>query len=167
MPDPAAPPDPVRAADAAARALARTLMLGARFAALAVTDPLTDTPFVSRIAVAPGPDGLPVAPVSALALHTGALRARPDCALLLGEPGARGDPLTHPRLTLRARARFVPRPGAEHDALRGHVLAQRPKMRLYLDLPDFTLVVFEPVSASLNGGFGRAYALGAGDIAGT
>jgi putative heme iron utilization protein len=161
----AAPRDPVPPADAEARALARRLLREARFAALAVIDPDTGTPFVSRIGLAPGDDGRPVTLVSALALHTRALRARPDCALLAGEPGARGDPLTHPRLTLRAVARFVARPGPEHDARRAAYLARRPKARLYADLGDFVFVVFDPLSAALNGGFGRAHALTAADLA--
>ena len=34
--------------------------------------------------------------VSALAPHFRALRENPDCALMLGEVGDKGDPLTHP-----------------------------------------------------------------------
>lgn len=43
-------PDPVQPADAEARALAFALLTGANHAALAVTDPETGAPGISRIA---------------------------------------------------------------------------------------------------------------------
>jgi heme iron utilization protein len=42
--------------------------------------------------------------VSSLSGHTTAIRASPAISLLFGEPGLWGDPLTHPRLTLRTTA---------------------------------------------------------------
>jgi hypothetical protein len=47
------PIDPVRPTDDDARALARSLIEGARFGALGVTDPDTAAPMVTRIAVVP------------------------------------------------------------------------------------------------------------------
>jgi putative heme iron utilization protein len=150
--------DPLNPVDDEARALARRLMAEAATAALAVIEPGTGAPFVSRIAVAPAPDGAPMALLSGLAIHTRALMADPRCALLLGEPGAKGDPLTHPRLTLRAEAAFA------DDALKAHFVALRPKAAIYAGLPDFRAVTFRPLSAALNGGFARAYALTAADL---
>jgi len=167
-PDPTSPPprraDPVAAADDAARGLAANLLRSARHAALAMVEPGAGTPFVSRIAFGLSPEGLPMTLISALAIHHGALRADPACALLIGEPGDKGDPLTHPRLSLRARACFVARDTAERDGLRTHWLRTHPKAGLYIDFADFDLVVFDPVSAALNGGFARAWALTAADI---
>lgn len=157
-------PDPVAPADDDARSLARDLLARARHAALAVSEAATGTPFVSRIALGLAPSGVPLTLVSGLAVHTPALRADPRCAFLVGEPGARGDPLTHPRLTVRARARFIARDSAEHAALRDHWLTGHPKSRLYIDFPDFSLVLLEQVSAVLNGGFARAYALTPADL---
>lgn len=154
--------DILQPTDDEARALARRLIEAARFAALAVT--LDGAPFVSRVALGVAPDGVPVTLVSGLALHTRALRADPRACLLIGEPGEKGDPLTHPRLSLMAEARFVDRPSAEHDALRDHWLAGHPKSTLYVDLSDFRFVRFEATGASLNGGFGRAFGLTAGDL---
>lgn len=158
-------PDPVQPADAEARALARKLLAEARFCALAVLEPGTGHPFVSRIALGCDAAGLPLSLVSGLSLHTRALRADPACCLLVGEPGPKGDPLTHPRLSLRARAMFVPQDGSEHATLRANWLAQNPKATVYADLPDFAFVRFHPVSAALNGGFARAFALTAADLA--
>ncbi|MCE8469190.1 pyridoxamine 5'-phosphate oxidase family protein, partial [Rhodovulum sulfidophilum] len=134
--------DTFRPADATACALARKLIAGARFGALAV---LRDgAPFVTRIALAPGADGLPVTLISDLAPHTAALRALPDCSLLVGEPGAKGDPLTHPRLTLQARAVFATC-DAERSALRETYLERQPKARLYVDFADFHFVRLVPL----------------------
>lgn len=157
-------PDPFQPADDEARALSRGLLADARFAALAVLEPDSGLPFCSRIALGLDGRGLPLSLVSGLALHTRALRADPACCLLVGEPGAKGDPLTHPRLSLRARAEFVDRAGPEHEALRALWLARAPKATVYADLPDFAFVRFRPVSAALNGGFARAFLLTEADL---
>lgn len=94
----------------------------------------------------------------------GALRANPACALLLGEPGEKGDPLTHPRLMIRARARFIAPDDPNRPALRAHWLKGHPKATLYIDLPDFAFVRLEPLSALLNGGFGKAFRFSAEDL---
>ncbi|RWY42427.1 hypothetical protein EP867_06750 [Falsigemmobacter intermedius] len=86
--------------------------------------------------------------------HTRALRDTPACCLLIGEPGAQGDPLTHPRLSLQARAVF---PDDGHEARLGLWLKAHPKARIYAGLPDFRFLRFEPVAGFLNGGFGRAF----------
>ena len=99
--------DPIRPTDADARGIARALLTGARTAALGVLDPATGAPFVSRVAFGLGPAGVALTLVSDLAFHAGALRADPRVSLLLGEPGPKGDPLVHPRLTLAAIAGFV------------------------------------------------------------
>lgn len=154
--------DPFRPADEAARTLARRLIDEARFAALGVT--LDGAPFVTRIALATGPQGTPITLVSDLAPHTGALRAAPICSLMVGEPGAKGDPLTHPRLTVQAEAAFVERDAPDRAALRTHYLLQQPKAQLYVDFADFHFVRLTPRSAHLNAGFGKAFRLTADDL---
>ena len=151
--------DPIRETDDAARGLARDLITGARFGALAVRDPDTGDPVVTRIALVAGPDGVPLTLVSDLSSHTGALGAHPRCSILIGEPEDKGDPLTHPRLTLMARAE-----PADKAALRAHYLAAYPKATLYYDFGDFRLLRLTPLSALLNGGFGKAYRLAAEDL---
>lgn len=151
--------DPIRPTDDEARALARTLIDQARFGALAVRDPDTGNPVVTRIALAPGPDGAPLTLISDLSTHTAALKAHPSCSVLIGEPGPKGDPLTHPRLTLMALAEE-----ADKGALKTHYLAQYPKAQLYYDFGDFRLIRLAPQSGLLNGGFGKAFKLTAHDI---
>lgn len=157
------PAAPIRPTDAEARALARRLIDGARFGALAVVHPGTGRPHVSRIAVGTDAEGVPVTLISTLSLHTRALHATPEACVLLGEPGPKGDPLTHPRLSLDVVACFVPR-GPEHAALRTRWLAHQPKAALYVDFADFSFVRLVPGGAALNGGFGKAYALTAADL---
>jgi len=157
MTNPAPPKDPVRDADVDALALARRLLAEAEHAALAVTDPADGLPGISRIAFALGPDGALLTLISSLSAHHGALRAQPACALMVGEPGEKGDPLTHPRLMIRARAAFIAPDDAERPAIRAAWLAQRPKAKLYVDFADFGFIRFHPVSVLLNGGFGKAF----------
>ncbi|MCU0905390.1 MAG: pyridoxamine 5-phosphate oxidase [Tabrizicola sp.] len=156
-------PDPVQPADDDARALVHRLMtLG--HAALAWSDPDTGTPGISRIAFARDPEAGMLTLVSGLAPHFRALRDRPDCALMLGEVGEKGDPLTHPRLMIRARASFVAADDPARPGIRDRWLVRAPKATLYIDLPDFAFVRLTPVSALLNGGFARAFHVSPEDL---
>lgn len=151
------PLNPIRATDAEARRLARALIAAARFGALGVIDPESGAPMVSRIAMATTARGAPMSLVSDLSDHTTALRAAPLCSLLLGEPGPKGDPLTHPRITLQCTARFMRHGAPDHATLRHRYLSQHPKAQLYIDFADFSFVLFEVRAARLIGGFGKAY----------
>ena len=155
---------PIRPTDDEARELARRLIDEARFGALGVRDPDSGVPMVTRVAVGTTPGGVPVTLVSDLSHHTRALKADPAASLLLGEPGAKGDPLTWPRLTLMATARFIPRDGRVHTDLAGHYLTTHPKAQLYIGFGDFSFVEFRVASAYLNGGFGKAFVLTPGDL---
>lgn len=158
--------DPYLPADPETRAQARALIDSARHGALAVLRPESLHPSVSRIALATDADGTPVSLISALAAHTAALMANPACALLVGEPGDKGDPLTHPRLTLHCSARLIARDTPAHDALRARYLALRPKAALYADFADFRFVRLAIADGLLNAGFGKAVQLSAADLAG-
>ena len=148
-------PSVLRETDDEARKLARILLRSARSAALAVIEPASNGfPFVSRVLVGIDTDGTPVTLVSALSTHTQALAADNRCSLLSGEVG-KGDPLAHPRLTVQCEAEKI-----EY----GHAPRRHPKSELYIDFPDFTFFRLQPVKASLNGGFGRAYALDGKDL---
>lgn len=155
--------DPVAAADPEARALARSL-LAAPHAALAYAEAESGLPSISRIAFGLAPDGTPMTLISALAPHFAGLRRHADCAIMVGEPEGKGDPLTHPRLMVRARASFIEPSDPERPALRDHWLATHPKARLYIDFADFALVRLIPQSAVLNAGFAKAYRLTAADL---
>lgn len=156
--------DPIRPTDDAARDLARALMSQARFGALGVLDPATGAPVVTRVAIGTAPDGRPLTLISELSQHTSALRHDPRGALLLGEPGAKGDPLTHPRITLNCTASFVPHGTPDYAHLRAHYLKTHPKAQLYIDFTDFHFAQFTVTSAALNGGFGKAFTLSPSDL---
>lgn len=151
-------PDPIRPTTEEARSLARRLLAEARHGALGVLDPESRGPLVTRVAT--GWDGsAALLLVSTLALHTRALRADPAASLLVGEPGPRGDPLTHPRLTLLGRVE-----PADKAAERPRWLAGHPKSALYYDFADFLLLRLVPSAAQLNGGFGQAFRLDQEDL---
>jgi len=156
-------PDPVQPANDEAMSLVRQL-LSLGHAALAWEDPDTGTPGISRIAFARDPEAGMLTLVSGLAPHFRALRDRPDCALMLGEVGDKGDPLTHPRLMIRARAAFVAPDDPTRPGLRARWLERNPKATIYIDLPDFAFVRLTPVSALLNGGFARAFHVAPQDL---
>lgn len=155
--------DPIRPTTAQARALARGLIDTARFGALATLDPDNGAPYVARVATGADEDG-PLTLISTLSRHTRALAADPRASVLLGEPGARGDPLTHPRITLQARAAFIERNDPAHAVLRARWLTTHPKAKLYIDFTDFAFVRLQVLSAALNGGFGQAFALTPADL---
>ena len=150
--------DPFRPVDDEARSLAREIMENARFGALGV---LRDGhPMVTRVAIAQDEDGVPLTLVSDLSSHTQALRADPRCSLLLGEPTEKGDPLTHARLTLQAKAEFV----EKSSDLMARYLDVQPKAKLYIGFTDFHFARLVPLEGLLNGGFGKAYHLTSRDI---
>ena len=148
--------DPYQALDAEARVLMASLLEAATHAALAVVRD-DGTPSVTRIVLSAEKDRAPVTLISDLSFHTKALRAGRSCSLLLGEAGEKGDPLTHPRLTLHCVPKFVTREDAGYGELRDRYLARRPKAKLYVDFADFNFVRFEVVDGLLNAGFGKAY----------
>lgn len=151
-------PKVLRDTDEQARDQARQLIVTARFAAMAVIDPETGYPNSSRVLTATDGASLPVILVSRLAAHTNALLGSPRCSLLFGEPG-KGDPLAWPRISVQCDAQPVVADDLDRQHLRARFLRRHPKAALYVDFPDFLLFRLSPVAASLNGGFGRAYAL--------
>lgn len=158
------PKDPFQPLDDTSRALAHKLIAEAKSGALAVLNPETGVPSVTRVAMASDPQGTPISLVSAMATHTPALMADPRCSLMLGDPPAKGDPMAFPRLMLTCQARFMARTDPDFPTLRDHFLDQRPKSKIYIDLPDFQFVLFDVLSAMLNGGFGKAFKLSADDV---
>lgn len=151
-------PSVLRETDEEARRLARILLRSTRHAPLAVIDPDSGFPSVSRALVGMDIDGSPVILVSALSAHTKALSADPRASLLAGEPG-KGDPLAHPRLSVQCLAERVEPEGEIYARIRGRFLKRHPKSSLYIDFPDFCFFRLAPLAASLNGGFGKAYIL--------
>jgi len=103
--------------------------------------------------------GAPLILISTLSVHTKALQANPACSLLIGEPGPKGDPLTHPRMTLICKAEAADK--AIHKKM---WLAAIPKAKLYYDFGDFIMFRLAPTAIHLNGGFGKAYQLTPEDL---
>lgn len=156
-------PKVLQPTDDEARGLARRLIRTARYAALACAEPETGHPLASRVAVSTAMDGSPTILISALSSHTPALRADPRCSLLFGEPG-KGDPLAHPRISVIGRAEPVARDDAGHAHIRQRYLGRHPKAALYVDFADFAFFRIAIERASLNGGFGKAFALSPADL---
>lgn len=166
MNEPKPQKDTLLPVDAAARRQARGLLRPARHGALATLDPADGTPLATRTGLACDIDGAPVFLTSTLSAHTQALLADPRCSLLLGEPG-KGDPLAHPRITVTGRAERIGTEGRDGETrarLRRRYLARHPKAELYVDFPDFSFWRLDVARASLNGGFGRAYAMTPEDL---
>ena len=149
--------DPFRPLDDDARDVLATL-LQEDHAALAVIDPESGAPSVTRIGFA-WLEGQAFTLISTLSLHTAALDANPACGVMLGTPEPKGDPLTHPRLSLEARAEI-----ADKAAWRDRYIAARPKTKLYFDFTDFRLVRFDVQKGLLNGGFGKAFKITKDDL---
>lgn len=152
--------DPVRQTDDDARSMARQMLGAMRHATLAVNEPDTGHPHLSRIACQTDEGGRPLALLSGLAAHSRMLGLDPRAALLVETRRDRGDPMTWPRLSLQVVARTVPR----SDGLRRRWLDAHPRAAVYIDLPDFRFWQLEPMSGFLNAGFGAAYRLSPADL---
>ncbi len=150
--------DPIRSTTPEAIELAQKLCAEARFGALAVLDPGTGAPYVSRVATCTGEENSPVILVSELSHHTKCLIKDPRCSILLGEPG-RGDPLAHPRVTLSCIARRMVKDDPDAETITARFLARHPKAKLYASFADFFFFRLNVLSAALNGGFGKAFNL--------
>ncbi len=151
-------PSVLRTTDEPALHLARVLVRSAPFGALATFDVDSGFPFSSRVLLGTDFDGVPVILVSDLSTHTRGLRADRRCSILAGEP-QKGDPLNSPRITVLSEAERVDRPSPDHMRIRRRFLRRHPKAKLYVDFGDFSFFRLTPLSASLNGGFGKAYAI--------
>ena len=152
------PRDVILETTADAVRLAKTLLRTARSGAIATVDPTTGWPTATRVGVCTDLDGAPVILISRLAAHMRALLVDPRCSLLLGTPG-KGDPLAHARVTIACNAQELERGSADEQRVGARYISHQPKAELYAGLGDFRYFRLEPVSVSLNAGFGRAYAL--------
>lgn len=154
-------PQVLRETDAAARAQACAFVRESPHGALATLEPQTGWPLASRVSLGVDSDGVPLILISRLSAHYGALDADARCSLLLGETGD-GDPLRHPRITVVCLAAKVP--SEARAAAKEQFLKRHPGAELYADFSDFDFWRLVPQRASLNAGFGRAYALTAADL---
>ena len=154
--------DVLREVDPESRRLAKTLMRTSHFASLGCLHPGSGVPLVSQINVATNMAGHICFLISQLSAHFGALETDGRCSVLLGTPG-KGDPAAHARITVIGNATQIT-DEADRDRVRSRFLARHPKSALYVDFGDFAFWRINTQSASLNGGFGKAYELAADDI---
>ena len=161
MPQPIDKPQVLRETDAAARQQAQDLLHGSGHAALATLEPATGWPLASRVSLAFDATGTPLILISRLSAHYDALDTDPRCSLLVGEPGD-GDPLRHARMTVVCLARKLA--ADERAQARSEFVARHPGAAIYADFADFDFFRLQPERASLNAGFGKAYALTASDL---
>lgn len=147
---------PFQKPDAKTLAALRSLVSGARHAAIATLEPETGHPICTRVGMVCHGDGTPLILVSMLAAHTPALLADPRCSLLVGEPG-KGDALAHERATLFCWAERLTPGTKAADAAVAYYLEVNPKAKLYATLPDFMLLALKVERVSYNAGFGKAY----------
>jgi putative heme iron utilization protein len=137
---------------------AKMLLRGVRAGALATLDAASGAPFATLVTVATQIDGSPLLLLSALSAHTQNIVADARVSLLLAETG-KGDPLTHPRLTLSGRTQRL-----EGDDGRNRFLARHPKAALYAGFPDFAFYRIALSGGHLNGGFAKAARLSAEEL---
>ncbi len=154
-------PQVLRETDDAARLQALAFVRESGHGALATLEPDTGWPLASRVSLALDADGVPLILISRLSAHYGALEADARCSLLLGEAGD-GDPLRHPRITVVCLAAKVL--AEQREAAKVQFLQRHPGAEIYADFTDFDFWRLVPQRASLNAGFGKAYALNAGDL---
>jgi heme iron utilization protein len=163
-------PQVLRETDDSARAQARAMLANARVAALATHEAGTDWPLASRVSLALGGEGLPIILISRLSAHFAALEADTRCSLLVSEAEIEGDPLQDPlriaRMTVFCTATRLARETHASERLRAReaFLRHIPAAELYADFGDFDFWQLHIERASLNAGFGRAYALMAPDL---
>ncbi len=155
--------DPIRETTDEARTQARTLIRTARFASLAVLEPETGYPVVSRVGVGCDVTGAPFMLASSLSNHSQCLEQDQRVSLLIGEPG-KGDPLAHPRLTVIGRFRRLVKGEVLCGEFRNRYLMRHPKAKLYVDFADFDWYQLSVERVNMNGGFGKAFLLDPQDV---
>jgi hypothetical protein len=98
--------------------------------------------------------------VSGLSAHTRDMRLSPEvCLLVMAAESPGVPPQALPRVSIEAVSEFIPPTHPDHDAVKAAYLGTFPAAADLFQLGDFSLVVFEPTSARLIAGFGRAVTL--------
>jgi putative heme iron utilization protein len=128
---------------------ARRLIRITRHGALATIETATTAPYASLVSTATDMDGVPIILISRLAVHTANIEANPVVSVLFAAVG-RSDPMTHPRVSVLARAQKV-----EQPRIRRRFLSRHPDAALYVDFADFAFYRLQPERAHLVAGFGR------------
>jgi putative heme iron utilization protein len=145
----------------------RGLLLERSTAALATLHDGRPSASMIPFAVHVGPAGLRlVTHVSSLAAHTREMRSCPEvCLLVAAAETAVTMPQALPRVSIPARAEFIPADHPDHPALRAAYMGKFPDAEPFFQLGDFSIVAFVPASARLVAGFARAVTLPAEALA--
>lgn len=151
--------NPIRETNDEAIDEARRLMSDAVFASLAVLEPDTGFPLVSRIGVGTmnGDAHEPYFLASDLSNHSKALMLDGRASIMFGEPPNKGDPLAFARVTVIGKVKKLTREHESYAMRRETWLKTHPKAQLYIDFGDFNFYVLEVERVALNGGFGKAF----------
>jgi putative heme iron utilization protein len=139
----------------------RSLLLDRSTAALATLHEGRPAASMIPFAIHAGPTGLRlVTHVSGLAAHTREMRSCPDVCLLLSvAETAATMPQALARVSIPARAEFIPADHPDHVSLKAAYLEKFPDAAALFQLGDFSIVAFVPEKARLVAGFGRAVTL--------
>ncbi len=123
-------------------------------------------PAVSMVPYALLPDGRFILHVSRLATHTQDMLTHAQVSLLVTAPmDAAYTPLALPRVSVQGLASVCPPEAPDHAAARAAYLAKLPEAEELFGFGDFSLVLITPMSLRYVAGFGRAYAVTAGQYA--
>jgi len=139
----------------------RSLLNGRATAALATLDGPLPAASMIPFAVHTEPGRLRlVTHVSGLAAHTRQMRATPEvCLLVTAAESASVMPQSLARLSIPARAEFIPSDHPDHPVLKAAYLTKFPDAAPLFMLGDFSIVAFVPEHGRLVAGFGRAVTL--------
>jgi len=142
-------------------AVIRSLLLDRSTAALATLHEGRPAASLVPFAVHLGPAGLRlVTHVSGLAAHTREMRSSAEvCLLVTAAETAAAMPQALARVSIPARAEFIPADDPDHAAFRSAYLKKFPDAEPFFQLGDFSLVAFVPQAARLVAGFARAVTL--------
>ncbi|HBH39296.1 MAG TPA: hypothetical protein DDX06_13055 [Curvibacter sp.] len=150
--------------DAEADRALRQLLRHTSVAALATLH--QGEPAVSMVPYALLPDGRFIVHVSRLATHTQDMQAHAQVSLLVtAAPDAADTPLALPRVSVQGQASACPPEAPDHAAARAAYLAKLPEAEELFGFGDFSLFLITPQSLRYVAGFGRAYAVTAGQYA--
>ncbi len=141
---------------------ARSLIRGARTAALGTLMAENGAPYGSLVLSATAYNAAPVLLLSRLAVHTKNLARDPRISLLYDAVSGLEEPLTGARLSLVGNLRLVPDMDLAH--CRGRFLARHPGAAAYIDFADFNLYRMQPDRAHLVAGFGQIDWIEGGDL---
>lgn len=158
--------NPIRETNDEAIEQAKDLISAAVFASLAVLEPDTGFPLVSRIAVGTIASDMhePYFLASDLSNHSKALLADNRASIMFGEPPNKGDPLAFARVTVIGKVQKITREHDSYKMRREAWLKSHPKAQLYIDFADFNFYVLKIERVALNGGFGKAFEMTGADL---